>query len=91
MEKRRNLAYELAAKLFDCIKPQGAFYLFPNVEKNLNDEIKTTDELISLFLEKANVAVVPGREFGMENNIRISYAISQEKIKKGFEQMEKVL
>lgn len=91
MERRRNLAYELAAKLFDCIKPQGAFYLFPNVEKNLNDEIKTADELVSLFLEKANVAVVPGREFGMENNIRISYAISQEKIKKGFEQMEKVL
>ena len=91
MEKRRNLAYKLAVKLFDCIKPQGAFYLFPNVEGNLNDKIRTADELVSLLLEKANVAVVPGREFGMENNIRISYATSQEKIKKGFEQIEKVL
>ncbi|MFH0868167.1 MAG: pyridoxal phosphate-dependent aminotransferase [Candidatus Woesearchaeota archaeon] len=90
LEKRRDMAYKLTKKLFDCIKPEGAFYLFPNVESALGS-IKSSEELASYFIEKAGVAVVPGEVFGVKNHIRISYALPEEEIKKGFEKISKLL
>ena len=86
----RNIAFAYASKLFKCIKPQGAFYLFPDVSRVLkNDE--TAQTLANRFLKEAGVAVVPGEAFGMNKHLRISFAVSDDKLKKGFEQIAEVL
>ena len=76
-EDRLNKIYPQVAALpgFKLTKPQGAFYLFPNVEKTLelcgyNDVTEWVNDL----LEEAQVAVVTGAGFGAPENIRISYA-----------------
>ena len=72
-----------------CQKPQGAFYVFPNIKAtgmNSND-------LANLILEKAGVALLPGTSFGSygEGYLRISYANSIENIKRGLERIQAVL
>lgn len=90
MQQKRNIAFAYASKLFKCIKPQGAFYLFPDVSMVLkNDE--TAQTLANRFLKEAGVAVVPGEAFGMNKHLRISFAVSDDKLKKGFEQIAEVL
>ncbi|MGO3381491.1 MAG: aminotransferase class I/II-fold pyridoxal phosphate-dependent enzyme, partial [Loigolactobacillus coryniformis] len=56
-------------------KPQGAFYLFPNVKRAVElCGYSTTEDFVNALLEEAYVAVVPGRAFGQPDHIRISYA-----------------
>ena len=52
------------------IEPQGTFYALPNIRAFNNDSVAVS----KLLLHKARVVVVPGREFGMEGHIRISFA-----------------
>jgi aspartate aminotransferase len=60
-----------------CIKPQGAFYLFPNAkEAALMTGCKDVDEFADILLTEANVAVVPGSGFGAPDFMRLSYATS---------------
>ncbi len=71
-----------------CPNPQGAFYVFPNVAQiyGRSFQEKVIDDSTSLaayLLDEANVAVVPGIDFGADNYIRLSYATSQELIEKG--------
>lgn len=75
--ERRALICQLAAEVpgFQFRKPQGAFYLFPDVSA-----IGTGDEVAEMLLEKAHVAVVSGSAFGCPSCIRLSYAISTEEI-----------
>ncbi|WP_416149747.1 pyridoxal phosphate-dependent aminotransferase [Salipaludibacillus sp. HK11] len=64
---------------FSCVKPQGAFYLFPNVKEAVDKSpYDTTDEWVTALLEQEKVAVVPGSGFGSPDNIRLSYATSLE-------------
>jgi len=66
-----------------CARAQGAFYLFPNIEKfGLG-----ANEFASRLLEKEKVAVVPGEGFGAPGYIRLSYATSDEVIGKGIERL----
>ena len=88
-KKKRNLAYSLCSEIFDCIKPQGGFYLFPDVSNKLNG--KTTEEFTEMLLTKANVLVMPGTIFGMKNHIRISYTCSENEIIEGFSRIKKCL
>jgi aspartate aminotransferase len=90
-QKKRDIAYKRARELFECIKPEGAFYLFVNVKNILNDKVKTSAELSALLLEKAHVAVVPGEAFGVPGHIRVSYATSEENIIKGFDRITDTL
>ena len=90
MQRKRDRAYQYASKLFGCIKPQGAFYLFPDVSKVLKDG-ETAQRLAERILKKANVAVVAGEAFGMAKHIRISFAVSEDELKKGFAQIAEVL
>jgi aspartate aminotransferase len=90
LEKKREIAYGCVSKFFDCIKPQGAFYLFPNVSRYLKNG-KTSEDFAADLLEKAGVAVVPGEAFGMPGHIRISYAVREDILKKGLEKMTEVL
>ena len=90
MEKKRDMAYEYTSALFDCIRPQGAFYLFPDISKYLQKG-ETDEDFSAYLLEHAGVAVVPGQAFGQEKHIRISYAVSETLLKKGFEQISAAL
>lgn len=71
-----------------CQVPQGAFYVFPNVEAcGL-----TSDELANLLLEETGVALLPGTAFGTngEGYLRLSYAASTGDIKQALERMHSV-
>jgi len=70
---------------FECIKPKGAFYVFPSVKKL---GMKSS-ELCERLLREASVATVPGNEFGPygEGHIRFSYATSMQNIKKAIERI----
>ncbi|WFR60012.1 pyridoxal phosphate-dependent aminotransferase [Anaerocolumna sp. AGMB13025] len=78
----------------DAITPQGAFYLFVDCSKVLEKEYKgvqiaTTEKLAEILITDYNIAVVPCGDFGFDDHIRLSYAISQEQIKKGMDRLEK--
>ena len=71
-----------------CYEPQGAFYLFPNTSAYYNTEyggmkIRNSYGLSYYLLKEAAVAVIPGSAFGSDDNIRLSYATSMEKIEEG--------
>ena len=90
LQQKRDMAFQTISTLFDCIKPQGAFYLFPEVSKVLkNDE--TSEELARRILNQAGVAVVAGEAFGMAKHLRISFAVSEENLKTGLERIAEVL
>ncbi|MGD6803317.1 pyridoxal phosphate-dependent aminotransferase [Rossellomorea vietnamensis] len=73
---------------FTCIKPQGAFYLFPNVkEAALLTGHESVDDFTKALLEEAKVAVIPGSGFGSPDNIRLSYATSLDSFEKALERI----
>ncbi len=74
-----------------CPKPEGAFYLFPDMSGILKKKNCTGDELCSLILEKAKVAIVPGSAFGNPNCVRLSYALSDEDLKKALEAIKEFI
>ncbi len=79
-----------------CLKPRGAFYVFPNVSgllgKKYGDRTVTTSlQLAEYLLERARIAVVPGGGFGADEFIRISYATSMDNIKQGLARMAEAL
>jgi len=90
LEKKRDYAYGQANKLFDCVKPRGAFYLFPDIRQHLKNGMTAMD-LAANILENYGVAVVPGEAFGMPGHIRISYAVSEENLVSGFDKIAEAL
>jgi aspartate/methionine/tyrosine aminotransferase len=72
-----------------CRKPQGAFYVFPNITA-LG---KSSDEVANWILEEAGIALLPGSAFGKygEGYLRLSYANSVENIERAIEKMAKIL
>ncbi|RMH62693.1 MAG: pyridoxal phosphate-dependent aminotransferase [Calditrichaeota bacterium] len=73
------------------VEPQGAFYLFPNINGVLTDTVDTSEKLALYLLEEAHVAVVPGIGFGAEGFLRISYAASMEQLEEACDRIEKAL
>lgn len=89
-EERLNIIYDklVAVPGFQCVKPQGAFYLFPNAKKAAElTGFETVDAFAEALLEEAKVAVIPGSGFGAPNNIRLSYATSLELLEKAVERI----
>ena len=86
-EERRDLICRLAAEIpgWKFKKPQGAFYLFPDVSA-----IGYGNAVAEMLLEKAHVAVVPGVAFGCPECIRLSYAISTEEIKEAMRRIKEL-
>jgi len=86
--KRRDVIVKglNSIKGFECMKPKGAFYVFPNIGEL---DMKSS-ELCEHLLQEAGVATVPGSEFGPygEGYIRFSYATSMENIKKAIERIK---
>ena len=95
---RRSLILELLSEIpgFKLNEPEGAFYVFPDVSfyfgKTIRGKvISNANDFALLLLEEAHVATVTGEAFGNEDCIRISYAASQEEIKKAIERIKTAL
>jgi len=68
-----------------CAKPDGAFYMFPNISQTGLKSLEFCDGL----LESQRVAVIPGVAFGADDCIRLSYATDMASIEKGMDRLEK--
>ncbi|MDH7604943.1 MAG: aminotransferase class I/II-fold pyridoxal phosphate-dependent enzyme, partial [Melioribacter sp.] len=78
----------ISIKGIKCYKPQGAFYLFPNIshffgKKTDTGIIQTSFDFALYLLQSEKVVVVPGSVFGAEGYIRLSYSTSQENLMEG--------
>ena len=91
LQKRRDIIVEGLSQLpgVKCVKPDGAFYVFPNIK----DTHMTSGEFADTMLEEAGVALLPGPNFGnhCEGYVRLCYAQPIEKIKEGLKRMKSVL
>lgn len=90
-EERMNRVYEKLVKIpgVECVKPKGAFYLFPNVKEAAERTgFESVDQWVKALLEEEKVAVVPGSGFGSPDNIRLSYATSLDLLEKALERIE---
>jgi len=75
-----------------CTKPQGAFYVYPNVSAYLGrGGIQTSAELASRLLHEAHVVVVPGEAFGTSQHIRLSYPVTKQNIDEGVRRIKDFL
>jgi aspartate aminotransferase len=88
--KRRDLIVDRLNAIdgIRCLKPQGAFYVFPSIAALIGKrarakELRSPCDLADYLLEEAKVAGVPGEDFGSHEHIRFSYATSLEAIDKG--------
>lgn len=90
LEKKRDLALELAAGLFPCVPPRGAFYLFPDVSAHLAPG-ETAGDFCARMLQRAGVAMVPGEDFGMAGHVRICFAAPEEQLVEAFRRLREAL
>ncbi len=90
-KRRRDYLYSELKKLFKIeVPPEGAFYIWANIEKYSRDSLKFAYQL----LETVGLAVTPGVDFGKnrtEMYIRFSYANSLDKLQKGVERLKNFL
>lgn len=77
---RRDFAYDHIKSWNNviCPKPEGAFYLFPDLSAYFNSNIPNAQSLCTYILEDAKVALMPGEAFGDPSCVRFSYALSDE-------------
>ena len=97
-KERRDLVLGLLGEIngFTCNKPEGAFYVFPDVSHYFGKTIDGTtinnaSDMSMFLLEKALVATVTGDAFGDPNCIRISYAASQEQLIEAVSRIKNIL
>ncbi|MBL7830917.1 MAG: pyridoxal phosphate-dependent aminotransferase, partial [Saprospiraceae bacterium] len=97
-KKRRDLLISLVKDIkgIKYNKPEGAFYLFPDISAFLGKsygkiKIKTAQDLCEYLLNHAHVALVGGEGFGEPNCLRISYAASEEDIRKAINRIKEAL
>jgi aspartate aminotransferase len=90
-QKRRDAIVDRLNRIpgIRCLKPQGAFYVFPNISSLFDKtagkkRLGTPCDVADYLLEEAKVAVVPGEDFGSKEHIRFSYATSLVDIEKGY-------
>ncbi len=96
--RRNSVCREL--ELIDLLrfkKPQGAFYVFPDVSAFFNKKTKSgrkiedSSDLCYYLLEEYFLVVVPGQGFGNKNNVRISFSVSDEDLKRGVSKLKDAL
>jgi aspartate/methionine/tyrosine aminotransferase len=90
-DRRRQVVTELLNTLpgVSCITPKGAFYAFPNV----SETGWKAKKLANALLDEAGVALIGGPDFGVhgEGYVRLSYANSEDNIRKAVERIAKFL
>jgi aspartate aminotransferase len=96
--KRRDIVYNLLKEIpgVKANYPEGAFYFFPDVSSYYGKSdgtktIKTGDDLCLWLLETAHVSLVPGGAFGDEACVRLSYAASEDDLRKALKRMKDAL
>ncbi|WP_238858687.1 pyridoxal phosphate-dependent aminotransferase [Clostridium sp. YIM B02569] len=83
-KKNRDLLYNHLISLgFTCVKPQGAFYLFP--KSPIDDDKKFCEDA-----KQFNLLLVPGSSFGCPGHVRLAYCTSYEKIEKSLPAFDKL-
>lgn len=89
-ERRGELMHRLLNEVpgVTCLRPEGAFYAFPNLTALLGRDLdghraETTVELAELILEHAEVAIVPGEAFGAPGYARLSFALGDDDLVEG--------
>lgn len=83
-KKNRDLLYNHLVKIgFSCVKPEGAFYLFP--KSLIADDVEFAKEA-----KKFNLLIVPGSSFKCPGHFRLSYCISYDKIEKSLDSFDKL-
>ncbi|WP_394406018.1 pyridoxal phosphate-dependent aminotransferase [Streptococcus sp. 20-1249] len=90
-EERLNTIYPLICEVpgFEVVKPQGAFYLFPNVKKAMaNKGYTDVTDFTNAILEEAEVALVTGAGFGAPENVRLSYATDMDTLKEAVKRLK---
>ncbi|UOE92304.1 pyridoxal phosphate-dependent aminotransferase [Alkalihalobacillus sp. LMS39] len=93
-EERLNKVYEqlVAIPGLSCVKPKGAFYLFPNAKEAATScGYDSVDDWVSALLEEEKVALVPGSGFGAPENVRLSYATSLDSIEEALRRIERFI
>jgi aspartate aminotransferase len=86
-DRRRKMLHAELNKIpgVSCVLAEGAFYLFPNISSfGLKDM-----DFCNRLLDEQKVAAVPGSAFGAEGYLRLSYATSDEIIRKGVDRLAK--
>lgn len=99
LQDKRDFAYELLTKIpnISCPKPDGAFYLLPDVSYYYNSRtsngklITNSDEMCTELLRDEQVAFVGGDAFGAEECVRLSYATSKVTIETAITRFAKFL
>lgn len=97
-KKRKQIVLDLAAEIsgWKTAEPQGAFYIFPNVQdlfgKSFQEyTINSAAELSMYLLHEAHVSTVTGSAFGEPNCIRLSFANSEKNIREGFKRIKEAI
>ena len=97
-DSRRIYMYERVCKMpfVSSIEPKGAFYVFIDISETFGKtykgkEIKSAADFADILLADYAVAVIPCADFGFDDHIRLSYAISKEQIAKGMDRLEEFL
>lgn len=90
--RRRNWLLQAIEEIpgFRCIKPEGAFYAFPDVRGCLNGEVKSSADFADRLLKEEQTVVTDGAGFGADGYIRISYATSLESLKEGVHRIRRL-
>ena len=90
-KKRRDFMIERLNRINGMIasRPDGAFYVFANVSRFYNDQVKGSMVFCQKLLEDAYVAAIPGIAFGDDRFIRLSFATGMEHVKRGLDRLEK--
>jgi aspartate/methionine/tyrosine aminotransferase len=78
-----------------CVEPEGAFYAFPSVKGLLGRRIagrliSSSEDVASVAIDEAQVAVVPGEAFGAQGYLRLSYALGDAAIVEGITRLSKL-
>lgn len=91
--RRRDLAMEIVGtwKRAVCPRPDGAFYVFPDVSAYYGGKFKDSAEACTMLLEEVGVAAVPGAAFGDDACVRFSYALDDESLAKALDLAGKAL
>lgn len=92
-QKRRDMTVEglNAIPGVKCLKPAGAFYVFPNVKGLFKPGRSNSMELSEYLLDKAKVALTPGIAFGAEGYMRLSYATGEKVILEGLKRIREAV
>ena len=75
-----------------CTRPEGAFYVYPNLSAYIGKSgIRTATEMATRLLHEAHVVVVPGEAFGTGEHVRMSYPVTKQNIDEGTRRMKEFL